>query len=295
MNASFFFKKHYLNYAFRRLPFLLVIFINSCFYLLVTLFSRALAMMVTYGKAFKLVDFEDPRFMGAILFIFTFMLVYNLLDEISLLTGQKQLVNFALGKYSNPQMESRMIMFIDMTDSTKIAEQIGDKLYLSLLDEFFSLMTIPLSESKGEIYKYIGDEAIITWDQQNKDAYIPVKFFYKFKKAIQRHEKHFKDRYGTVPKFKAGLHYGTMMIGELGSAKKEIALIGDSINTTSRILGIGKKLNHELVLSEILGKQFSNTKKAIVLENLGEQAIRGKEEKLVLYSIESTFRPKVKA
>jgi len=72
-----------------------------------------------------------------------------------------------------------------MTNSTKIAEQIGDAKFLSLLDDFFSLMTIPLKESKGEIYKYIGDEAIITWTKNQVDADIPVRFFYRFKKEIQ--------------------------------------------------------------------------------------------------------------
>ena len=280
-------KKHYLNYTFRRVPFLFVILINSAVYLFIILFGRALGMMITHGREFRILQFDDPNFMGTILFIFTGIFIFNLIDQISLLVGQKQLLNFVVGKYSPAQVENRMIMFIDMADSTAITEKIGDKKYLSLLDEFFSLMTLPLEQTQGEIYKYIGDEAIITWSKDQQDASIPVRFFYKFKTTIKHHESHLMEKYGVVPKFRAGLHFGSMLIGELGSVKKEIALIGDSLNTTSRILDVGKRLDKELVLSEILGKQFTAENPYVLVSPLGEQVLKGKEEKLLLYSIAS--------
>jgi len=72
----------------------------------------------------------------------------------------------------------------------------------------------------------------------------------------------------------------------LGSTKKEIALIGNSINTTSRILGIAKELDKELLTSEILGKQSLEKDNHVTVFKLGEKVIRGKEEKLMLYSLE---------
>lgn len=269
----------------KRVPFILVIFLISIVYIGTILIGRGLAMMITHGRSFELIPENDPHFTGAIFFIFGTILLYNLLDQISLLTGQKQLLNFAIGRYSNPQIESRMIMFIDMKDSTTITEQIGDKKYLSLLDDFFSLMAIPLKHSEGEIYKYIGDEAIITWPKNLQDAQMPVRFFQSFKKSIANQSLQFEQNYGLVPSFRAGLHYGSMMIGELGSVKKEIALIGDSLNTTARILQIAKTLNKELITSEVLGKQFKGEHPFIVVEDLGRQQIKGKEEELNLFSL----------
>lgn len=273
------------NFHLKRVPFLLVILLVSIFYIVTILFGRGLGMIITHGRSFELIPDNDPHFTGAVFFTFGTVLLYNLLDQISLLTGQKQLLNFAIGRYSNPQIESRMIMFIDMKDSTTITEQIGDKKYLSLLDDFFSLMDIPLKHSKGEIYKYIGDEAIITWPKKLQDAQIPVQFFQNFKKSIANQSVQFEQKYGLIPSFRAGLHYGSMMIGELGSAKKEIALIGDSLNTTARILQIAKTLNKELVTSELLGKQFTGEHPFIVAEDLGKQQIKGKEEELNLFSL----------
>ena len=278
------FKKRYLNYRFRRAPFLLVMLFNSLNYLLIILFSRALAVMLTNGTSFQLYNFKDPNFVGAITFIFVVVLLYNLLDQLSYLTGQKQLFNFAIGKYSHAQIESRMIMFLDMSDSTKITEQIGDSKYLSLLDDFFSLMTNSMLNSKGEIYKYIGDEAIVTWDKKQQNGLVPVAFFYSFKKMLRENEEYFMDKYGLCPKFRAGLHYGSLMIGELGSLKKEIALIGDSVNTTSRILDIAKNLNEELTLSELIANQMINHPLYQVVD-VGEHLLKGKEESMRLFSV----------
>ena len=41
--------------------------------------------------------------------------------------------------------------------------------------------------------------------------------------------------FGCRADFRAGLHCGSVVIGELGYLKKEIALIGDSMNTAARI------------------------------------------------------------
>ncbi len=283
-NSFMLFKRKYINFHIRRLPFLFIVLLNSGLFLFLLLIGRALSLMVTKGIPFRIFPMDDPYFVNAVLFIFSLMLLFNLMDQVSLLTGQKQLFNFAIGKYRTAQKESRMIMFVDITDSTKIAEQIGDIKFLSLLDDFFSILKNPLQDTDGEIYKYIGDEAIITWDKTKLDANLPIAFFFKLKEVIKNRETYFKEKYNVFPEFKAGLHFGSMMIGELGSAKKEIALIGDSLNTTSRILDIGKRLDEDLVISEVLGQQLKDNK-TFELTNLGEQDLKGKTENMLLYSV----------
>ena len=268
-----------------RIPFLLIVFLVSTINIGVIMAGRAISLMITHSNSFELIPKNDPNFMGAILFAFGAILLYNLLDQISYLTGKRQLLNFAIGRYKKPKIESRMIMFVDMKDSTAITEKIGDQKYLSLLGDFFSVMTEPLANSRGEIYKYIGDEAIITWPKGLQDAQIPVRFFQEYKLAIASQSSNFVSKYNVIPSFRAGLHYGSMMIGELGSIKKEIALIGDSLNTTARILQVGKKLEKELVLSELLGKQFKQDNINIEVEAFGMQQIKGKEEELNLFSL----------
>jgi adenylate cyclase len=41
---------------------------------------------------------------------------------------------------------------------------------------------------------------------------------------------------------RAGLHCGPVVIGEMGSLKKEIVFLGDTVNTTARIQNSAGKL-----------------------------------------------------
>lgn len=278
------FRRLYLDNLLRKTILLFVLFFNSGVYLVLILLSRAVAMMITSDSVFLLIPETDGNFINTVLFVSVVVFFFNFLEQISFLTGKRQLLYLAIGKYRNARKENRLIMFLDLADSTKIAEQIGDLQYLYLLDDFFSMLTKPLKRTQGEIYKYIGDEVIITWKQEDNKIGKPVYFFELFKNRIDKNKAFFIKKYGVCPKFRAGLHLGSMMIGELGSVKKEIALIGDTINTTSRILDVGKKLDKGLVLSKPVHDFITTEVSDYSFKNLGLQNIKGKQQSMNLYS-----------
>ena len=54
-------------------------------------------------------------------------------------------------------------MFLDIKSSTTLAETLGGQKYFSLLNTFFRDISEPILEREAEIYKYVGDEVILTW------------------------------------------------------------------------------------------------------------------------------------
>jgi len=54
-------------------------------------------------------------------------------------------------------------MFIDLNDSTTIAEKIGDIEYNKFLNNFFYDITDSIIENYGRIYRYVGDEVVVSW------------------------------------------------------------------------------------------------------------------------------------
>ena len=54
-------------------------------------------------------------------------------------------------------------MFLDMNDSTSIAEQLGHIKYFKLLREFYSDLSEAIINHMGEVCQYIGDEVVISW------------------------------------------------------------------------------------------------------------------------------------
>ena len=56
-----------------------------------------------------------------------------------------------------------MLLFIDMEFSTVIAERLGETGFLDFLNRFVADVTELIVAQRGAIYKYVGDEIIVTW------------------------------------------------------------------------------------------------------------------------------------
>ncbi|MEO5967487.1 MAG: hypothetical protein ABIP68_09135, partial [Ferruginibacter sp.] len=67
------------------------------------------------------------------------------------------------GKYFHPKVEHRIIMFIDLKDSTPIAEKLGHVKYFLFIREFIYQISMAIIENEGRIYQYVGDEIVVSW------------------------------------------------------------------------------------------------------------------------------------
>ena len=215
-----------------------------------------------------------------------------LLINISRLLGQKALVRLLIGLYHKPVIKKRIFMFIDLASSTTIAEEIGDIRFHSFLNDFFFDVTRPIVESKGEIYKYVGDEIIVSWTMKNgiKDGNC-LECFFQIEEKMDGLRGRYEKKYGTSPRFSAGIHCGEVVIGEMGDYKREVAFLGDVVNTTSRIQSECKAHSRSLIISGDLMKEFpGDVRDSYNFESLGSIALRGKKREISLYHV-SRLKP----
>ena len=63
---------------------------------------------------------------------------------------------------------------------------------------------------------------------------------------------------GVPVTLKIGVHYGRAIAGVIGHHKPQFSLIGDTVNTTSRICSTG--LNGKLTISETAYEKVKNAK-----------------------------------
>jgi adenylate cyclase len=199
--------------------------------------------------------------------------------------GQGALGNIIRGKYNTPKEEKRIFMFLDLNSSTTMAEQLGDEKYHALLKDFFSDITNPILDNNGEIYQYVGDEVIVAWKYEDgiKNNQC-VQCFFDIKKKIEAMKSKYLGRYGLVPSFKAGIHCGKVVAGEVGIIKRDITYSGDVLNTTSRILTLCKEFNAEILSSSDLIAELRLSKN-YAARPLGSIKLRGKEKEVVLSSL----------
>lgn len=194
--------------------------------------------------------------------------------------------SFIKGKYHKPVEETRIFMFVDLVSSTQIAEKLGNEKYHNLLKDFFADVTNPIVFNNGDIYQYVGDEIVISWkmDECTKNSEC-VRCYFDMMKAIGDNKEKYERKYGLVPEFKAGMHYGKVFAGEIGIIKKDITYSGDVLNTTSRIQGKCNEYKVKFLASdELLTKlPLKNFYKRI---SIGDIELKGKEQKIALSSIE---------
>lgn len=91
--------------------------------------------------------------------------------------------------------------------------------------------------------------------------------------------------YGVGPVFKAGLHYGHVMAGEIGVVKREIAFSGDVLNTTARIQDKCNELGEDILASKLLIDKLNLRNDGFRPQEIGDMELRGKKEPVTLFTV----------
>jgi adenylate cyclase len=227
----------------------------------------------------------DPLHAKNIIAWSSVVVITQILLQFNTKFGEGSMWNMVRGKYQTPKQEQRIFMFVDLNSSTSIAEKLGDEKYHELLKEFFADITNPILDNNGEIYQYVGDEVVIAWKFENGVQYNRcIDCFFDMKKQIQKHKEKYLSRYDLIPGFKAGIHCGKVVAGEVGIVKRDITFSGDVLNTTSRIQGKCKEFNVEIIASDDLIKVLQLTGK-YTTQFLGSIKLRGKEKDVELSTL----------
>jgi adenylate cyclase len=142
-----------------------------------------------------------------------------------------------------------------------------------------------LNDYGGNIYQYVGDEVIVTWNTSRKNAMLCLRFFFACQKAILKNEKRYKEDYLMIPTFKAGIDCGIVTAVEIGDMKRDIAYHGDTVNTASRIQNLCNNVGKNMLISGGVYQLLSSSAD-LEVQHLGCFQLKGKEQMIELYSAE---------
>ncbi|MBN2174469.1 MAG: adenylate/guanylate cyclase domain-containing protein [Bacteroidales bacterium] len=282
--------RHIYNRFLIKVNLLVALAVNTLAHLVVILVVAVIFIVIFYLRGNVKIILNDPSFFYSRLFLigigFGMLLTlgFNFFSILNTLIGRHVLAKLFIGIYRHPQETDRVFMFLDIKSSTTIAEQIGHLKFMSLVNDFFYDITEPVFQTNGEIYKYVGDEAIITWKTQDAvEEANCIRCFQKINAVVSSRSDHYIKNYGLVPQFKAGLHGGISVTGELGYTRREIAYMGDVLNTTARIEEACKTFGEPLLVSGDLVETMKNA--GIRFKEVGQVKLRGKENEMALYGL----------
>lgn len=209
----------------------------------------------------------------------------NFFDELHRKLGRDAIYNLVLGKYHQVKQEERLFLFVDLNNSTDIAEEMGEMEYSHFLQDYFYDISEPIARYFGRVYQYVGDEVVVTWPLKKGLRYaVCVRCYFALQKQIRRYRSYYEQRYNKVPEFKAALHGGQVVVSEVGKYKSEIAYHGDVLNTTARMLSKCHELDSELLVSEEVIAQVEMPK-YLRTDVMGSFQLKGKQQDTTLHSV----------
>ena len=258
----------YVNVRFRDRPYAwTVIAVAASFVLVVAVITALLGAFVALGAGRS---FADPQVQAAFVAFVTdplhakniilwgpVVMLTQFTLQISDKFGPRVLWHFLWGRYNVPREEERIFMFADLKSSTTIALRLDNERYHRFLRDYFADLTDPIQYNRGEIYQYVGDEIVVSWNASDGLAGSAcLNCFFQMRAAIALKAPKYVERYGAVPAFKAGMHIGHVIAGEFGIIKRDITYSGDVLNTTSRIQGVCNTYEVDLLCSDNLVRRL---------------------------------------
>ena len=230
--------------------------------------------------------FSSPVFYKHGIYAVLFIFGINFFLPVDKKMGKNVLLNLFFGRFHRPRKQERIIMFVDLTSSTAIAERIGDHKYSAFLKDFFYDLDEIISNTKGAVYQYVGDEAVVVWDvkdgTENSNC---IRCYSEAQKSIYEKKDKYIKLYGVYPQFKAGIHLGEVIVTEVGGLKSEIAYHGDTMNTASRLCTAAKDHNNGLLISAELLSFLQNIDESYQVESIGLVKFRGKQHDIAAFSV----------
>ncbi|NTV45393.1 MAG: CHASE2 domain-containing protein [Chlorobiales bacterium] len=177
------------------------------------------------------------------------------------------------------------IFFSDIQGFTSIAEKLPPKELVSYLNEYLTLGTDIILKYEGMIDKYIGDAimaifgAPVTRPDHAKTACLAALEIQKVIDNFYTSKSHVGPQFIT----RIGIHTGTMVLGNIGSAtRSDYTAIGDSVNLASRLEGVNKNFGTRILISQTT---YEQAMPFIEVRELDVLRVKGKTEPIKIYEL----------
>jgi adenylate cyclase len=213
--------------------------------------------------------------------------VFNLVFAITNLIGARSFLNFITGRYHAPVEENRFVLFVDIAGSTGLAERLGGVGIHRFLDRTFRLLTDPVVDYRGEVLNYIGDEVIVTWPERSGAVDSrPLRCFAAMRGELARAASQFESEFGAAPRIRGSLHFGPVIVGEIGDVKRAIVFNGDVMNTAARLEELSRNVDGGFLASRAAMARFTSAP-PFAVRDLGRLEIRGRADGIDVVGIDA--------
>ena len=161
------------------------------------------------------------------------------------------------------------------------------------LNRHFAAAAEPVLNNNGFIDKYIGDGILTVFGTRYESpadaCRNAVRAALGMQEAASRLRPVLEHDFNIALRIGIGIHFGTVILGRIGHpGKRQITIIGDTVNTASRIEGMSKELSAPILLSDTVVAHLPG---ALRLGPPARVQLRGRDERTLLYPCEGFNEP----
>ena len=291
------FELYYYPGKIRRFSFPIVFILRTVYYLslivITILLELIVARMIRYemsvSEVLKSEGFQHyllyEDFLVSILYASVLIILFNFTRLMYRNLGQRTLGDLITGKYVKPVIQSKIVMFLQIANTTNFLNQLGRARFNDFLNEFIFDITEPLLAYRGEIYEYFDDQVIVVWNYKSGISNAGcIRAFFDAKNELRMKKEKYVLKYNVFPLIQAAYHAGPVVKGEIGVVKSTIKYSGDLMNTTSRLLEQCVQNGKELLIEKKLQDRIS-LPVIFEFENTGSFVPKGKSREIEFYSV----------
>jgi class 3 adenylate cyclase len=208
---------------------------------------------------------------------------------------ERERLREAFGAYVDPSVGERVlregtalegeetevtVLFLDIRDFTAFAERSTPQEVLQHLHDFWELVVPVILDHGGHANKFIGDGLLAVFgapDRLPGHAQAAVSAALEIQACVA-------ERFGGWVVVGIGVNTGSVVAGTVGGGGRvEFTVIGDAVNTASRVEAVTREIGHDVLITE--STRAALDQQAFELIECSSVELRGKRERVALWAV----------
>lgn len=195
--------------------------------------------------------------------------------------AERDMVTSTFGRYVDPTIMNQLlesdavdvggslkniaVLFVDIRGFTTMSEELPPPVVVEILNKYLTLTTECIRRHHGTLDKFVGDCTMAFWNAplpQKEPVLLACRAAIDMIKDSAELRAEIKALYGKEIAFGVGVHWGSAVVGNIGSPfRMDYTAIGDTVNTAARLESNapGGKIYISRDVADILGKRANVT------------------------------------